>query len=91
MSIKHKFYFTFGQSHYDNEGRPLKNYYVEVHSTSYDNARNCFLNRFASHYLPKPDQWSFQYAEEDFNANYFPFGRYMLIEDIVSFEKQEVS
>lgn len=66
-----KFYLTFGNK-YRNELHPSgivinPDGYVVITSHTYDEAREIALANFGNN-------WSFLYAEEDFNKSYFPAG-----------------
>jgi hypothetical protein len=74
------YYFTFGQSHVQNDGTPMKDYYVRVVADDYSSARSMFINEFSSQFMPAPDKWAFQYDEENFESHHFPKGEYLLIQ-----------
>lgn len=67
------YYFTFGQSHVDKEGNPLKDFFVRVSAESYQMARCIFLE-WAKHNLPSANKWSMQYNENNFNKSYYSNG-----------------
>ena len=70
------FYFTFGQSHCQNDGTPMKDYFVKVVANDYGAAREKFVGEFSSEFMPSPDKWSFQYDELNFKPEYYPNGEY---------------
>lgn len=74
MSVTH--YFTFGQSHRDNNGSPLADYWVAVELPDNSTLYHCevFIERFAQIHLPSPTQWAFEYTESQFRPEYFKGG-----------------
>jgi hypothetical protein len=75
------YYFTFGQSHYNNEGDAMRNYWVRVVAADYMTARLMFINEFSSLNMPRSDMWAFQYLETNFEPKYFPGGEFAAIGD----------
>ena len=73
------YYFTFGQDHVNNEGVPMKDYWVRVESDSYNTARETFIEQFSSIEMERPLGWSMQYEEEHFDRSFFPAGEYKFI------------
>jgi hypothetical protein len=73
------FYFTFGQSHVQKDGTPMRDYWIRVVSDSPAKAREFFVAVFSSAYMPSPDKWAFQYEEKDFTKAFFPKGEYEVI------------
>ena len=74
-----KYYFTFGQTHTTAKGQPLKDYYVTVIASNYNEAREVFWNSFASIVLESADKWSFQYEQEQMKFEHFPKGQYAIL------------
>lgn len=70
------FYFTFGQAHYSEDGTAMADYYVTVTAPDYITARGYFCQHFALPIMGRPDKWSFQYEEDDFDKSYCPNGEY---------------
>jgi hypothetical protein len=70
------FYFTFGQVHHTVDGHPMRDYYVHVIADDYMTARQLFIEQFSSVEMDRPDRWSFQYTDDDFNPGFFPGGLY---------------
>ncbi len=73
------YYFTFGQDHVNNDGKMMRDYWVRVESTSYNAARETFVDEFSSIEMPRPMGWSWQYEEENFDKSFFPAGEYKFI------------
>lgn len=70
------FYFTFGQSHYAEDGTPMKDWYVKVTAPDYLRARECFVSHFAYPVMGRYNKWAFQYEEKDFKETFYPNGEY---------------
>jgi hypothetical protein len=70
------YYFTFGQTHFTQDGTPMKDYYVKVTASDYGEARDHFCNRFAAPVMGSHTKWAFQYKEADFSPEMFPNGEY---------------
>jgi len=87
--MKKKYYFTFGQSHCQEDGTPMKDYWVEVIADNYTEARRIFIEQFSSVCMESPDKWSFQYEENEFNKTYFPKGCYAVFGESNKTEKHE--
>lgn len=81
MTNNQNYYFTFGQSHVQTDGTPMKDYWVRVIAKDYDDARRLFVERFSSICMPSSDKWAFQYEEKDWNPEMFPRGEYEVIQD----------
>lgn len=77
MQQLQRYFFTFGQDHVNNQGMPLRDYFVTVMAFDYEQARNLFLVHFADHQLPRRMQWSMQYTEGNFHPSSFPKGEYL--------------
>lgn len=75
------YYFTFGQSHINIEGHSMRDYWVTVIASSYFKARDIFINDFSSIYMTAPNKWAFQYEEEKFEADLFPGGEFMVLDE----------
>ncbi len=75
------YYFTFGQDHFNNDGQCMSTFWVIVESLSYDEARSKFIKQFMCVFMPKPDGFSFQYSEDDFEKirSFFTGGLYKAI------------
>jgi len=71
-----KYYFTFGQDHYNIECVAMRDYYVLVTANDYGEAREIFIKNFTSIEMSQSDKWSHQYEENTFNSEYFPKGEY---------------
>lgn len=69
------FYFTFGQAHVNNQGEPMKDYYVHVLAQDYINARLVF-NEWINFNMPSEHDWSMQYEESEFNKKMYKKGEY---------------
>lgn len=81
-----EYYFTFGQEHYNNEGRPMRDSWVRVEAPSARQARELFIEQFSSIHMPSSDVWAFQYSDSDFRPEFFPDGEYLAL----TTRKQEV-
>ncbi len=59
-------YFTFGQHHvHPVTGEKLKDYWIEVHDKTPDEARKMVIEKYGV-------RWSFQYDETNFDKEFFP-------------------
>lgn len=82
-----KFYFTFGQSHFTEDGVPMNDYYVTVNATDEISARIHFSNHFALPIMGRKDKWAFCYTDSSFNKVYFPNGEY---DNLTCYESSEL-
>ncbi len=73
------YYFTFGNGHYNNQGRPMRSYWVRVVAEDYATARMIFVAAFTKVYMPRSDAFSMQYEEKYFIKKFFPGGEYAVI------------
>lgn len=73
------YYFTFGKDHYLFNGIPMHERWVRVVAENFEKARSIFIQRFTTHYMSKPDMFSWQYEQHNFKSEFFPSGEYMLI------------
>jgi hypothetical protein len=65
-----KYYFTFGQNHMNPlNGKPLKDYWVEVVAKNKRLAREKMFDEFGN-------RWANQYDETNFDSSYFSKGCY---------------
>jgi len=81
------YYFTFGQAHCNNDGFPMKDLWIRVIASSYDKARQIFINEFMLTDMPSLDKWSMQYEEKDFRPEYFPGGECLVLQEGDDFQK----
>jgi hypothetical protein len=72
------YYFTFGQIHKLKNGYLMKDHWVTVKATNYNEARNIFMQNFSEE-LERPLGWAFQYDEKSFKKELFSKGEYKLI------------
>ena len=79
--VEKNYYFTFGQANIQNDGTPMRNYWVRVVAEDFMKARMMFIEKFSSVHMPTPTTWSFQYTEDDFDRSWFPSGEYALIQN----------
>jgi len=73
------YYFTFGQNHRQNNGMPMKDFWIRVKAVNYGEARAKFIDQFTTIFMPSKDAWAFQYPASKFESEYFPEGEYLLI------------
>lgn len=71
-----KFFFTFGQGHFTEDGIPMKDYFVTVNAPDEISARIYFSNYFAGPIMGRKDKWAFCYEQSRFTEAYFPKGEY---------------
>lgn len=71
-----KYYFTFGQAHFTEDGTAMQHYYVTVTASNYGAAREHFCAHFALPIMGRTDKWAFQYTEGAFNPSYHHLGEY---------------
>lgn len=71
-----KFFYTFGQSHKNLSGHPMKGYYVQVNAVNGATARKIFCRDFAAPEMGDPMKWAFEYKEKDFRPQFCPNGKY---------------
>ena len=69
-------YFTFGHDHmacveFPRGGR-LADYWVAVEAV--DKHRDYFIEKFTTHFCPRPMQFAMEYDESNFKPKYFPLG-----------------
>jgi len=70
------YYFTFGQSHCQIDGTPMKDYWVRIDAEDFGSARQKFVEQFSSQFMEREDKLAFQYDDEDFKPDYFSKGEY---------------
>ncbi|MFD2961586.1 MULTISPECIES: hypothetical protein [Olivibacter] len=83
------YYFTFRFGHLSKSNIPMRKYWVRVIAQDYNIARELFIERFTKVYMPRPDQFAFQYEESKFNKDYYPNGEFAVIqqEKILKYER----
>lgn len=75
-----KTFFTFGQNNSTSfdlpDGHRIADYWVEVHLPAHSRlrARPLFIEHFTTPYCPRPEQFGFQYYEDEFEERFFPCG-----------------
>ena len=75
------YFFTFGFNHVDNEGMNLRDHWVRVRASSFAMARKLFVEQYAQHHLPRPEQWAMQYHSDDWEPDYFCGGELFAIQE----------
>lgn len=79
------YYFTFGQSHYTQDGEPMKDHFIRVIAESYGKARELLITHFTSKRMEAPDKFSFQYDADEFERKwiaFFPKGEYLALHQL---------
>jgi len=81
-------YFTFGRNHMSNyplppRGGVLADYWVTVDTTAKGalSHRGLFIEHFTNRYCPAPNQFAFEYGDDNFKPAYFPGGELCVITD----------
>ena len=79
-------HFTFGQGHMSSFPLPagggrLADYWVTVSLPPELDGRHreFFIDKFSSHYCPRPNQFAMQYDDKTMKAEYFPGGQLCLV------------
>jgi len=70
------YFFTFGQQHRATNGIRMKDKWVRVTASSWDKAREIFINQFAKRTM-KDGKWGDQYEEDKFKSYLYPDGEYI--------------
>lgn len=73
------FYFTFKHTDRNREGKRLKDYFVEVHASTREEANEKFYEQFATKELPHPLCFNGMHPEAQFQKNFYPMGVYKTI------------
>lgn len=79
ITKRKNYYFTFGSKHVTNNEVKMQHYWVRVIAHNFEMARHIFIHEFTFKQMPNPNNFAFQYEEENFKPEFCVLGEYKVI------------